>query len=160
MPATMPAKAKIMCRKVMKAKKAKAKANAVRNSMYFKSPTRASHAAHTRSQGEFPDPPVRLQNPRLRIEEPRFGFHEGRFHCGAIEEPLRRGDPRTLVAASLKESTIPGAGLGLFVRDNVQTGKIFCEYGGQVITLDEARKRQRKVVALAIFRFRTHHHHP
>ncbi len=40
--ATMPAKAKIMCRKVMKAKKAKAKANAVRHScmrMYFKSPT-------------------------------------------------------------------------------------------------------------------------
>ena len=51
-----------------------------------KPPTRASNAAHTRSQGAFPDPPVRIQHPRLRTEEPRFGIHEGRFHCGALVE--------------------------------------------------------------------------
>ena len=109
-----------------------------------KPPTRASNAAHTRSQGAFPDPPVRIQHPRLRTEEPRFGIHEGRFHCGALVEERMRV-PLRLVAASLKESTIPGAGLGVFVREDVPKDKIFLEYGGECITLAEAKKRQQKV---------------
>ncbi len=66
----------------------------------------ASNAAHTRSQGAFPDPPVRIQHPRLRTEESQFGIHEGRFHCGALVKKRMRV-PLRLVAASLKESTIP-----------------------------------------------------
>ena len=109
-----------------------------------KPPTRASNAAHTRSQGAFPDPPVRIQHPRLRTEEARFGIHEGRFHCGALVEERMRV-PLRLVAASLKESTIPGAGRGIVVREDVPKNKKFLEYGGECITLAEAKKRQNKV---------------
>ena len=106
----------------------------------------ASNSQHTRSQGNFSDPPVRLQHPRLRTEEARFGFHEGRFHC--VQELRRKGRPLRLVASSLKESTIPGAGRGLFVREDVPAKTVLAEYGEELITLDEARKRQKEVIAL------------
>ena len=56
---------------------------------------------------------------------------------------------------SLQESTIPGAGLGFFVREDVQNNTVFSEYGGivgELINLAEAKKRQRKVIAIVFSR--------
>ena len=143
-----------MSRKVMKVKGSReAKAtNAGRRAQALNKSVksaRASNAPH--SQGNFSDPPVRLQHPRLRTEEPRFGFHEGSFHCGAIGKLLCKGRPLRLVAMSLKESTVPGAGRGLFVREDVWAKTIFSEYGGELITLDEARKWQMEVTLFLLF---------
>jgi len=54
-----------------------------------------------------------------------------------------------LSPASLKESTLPGGGLGLFVREDVPDETVFLEYGGEIITMKEARRRQMKVIAFA-----------
>ena len=78
---------------------------------------------HTRSHGPLPDPPVRLQTPRLRVEPPRLGIHDGRLHCGAVlTELLENGKQLRLVATSLQESTLPGAGRGLIVQEDVSPG--------------------------------------
>ena len=100
---------------------------------------------HTRSQGPLPDPPVRVQHPRLRTEEPRFGFHEGRFHCGAVEEQLNGAQLR-LSPASLQESTLPNGGFGVVVREDVPVNTKVLEYGGELITLEEAKRRKKKVI--------------
>ena len=117
-----------------------------------KSPTRDLLASHTRSQGKLPDPPVRLQHPRLRTEEPRFAVHEGRFHCGAFEEE-RKGVPLRLSPASLRESTLPGGGIGVFVREDVPDKTVILEYGGEVITMEEAKRRQIQVIAFVFISF-------
>jgi len=110
-------------------------------------PPRAANASHTRSQGRFPDPPVRLgRGSGLRVEQPVFGFHEGRFHCDRFEEPLPKGKRLKYAAVSLKESTLEGAGHGLFVRQRVAVGDAICEYGGEVVDLDEAKRRQTEEV--------------
>lgn len=141
-------KAKVNAGRKAKANNAGQRAQTLRK--FAKTPTRVSNASHTRSHGRFPDPPVRLEHPRLRIEGPRFGIHDGRFHCDAIEEVRRKGRPLRLVAMSVKESTIPGAGRGLFVREDVPDNTIFAEYGGELITLAEARKRQMQVISCCV----------
>jgi hypothetical protein len=104
---------------------------------------RAVNASHTRSHGEFPDPPVRLWRVHgLRTEAPRFGIHEDRFHCDAHEETLSDGTRLKFVAVSLKESTLEGAGRGLFVVQDVEVGTDICEYGGITISQEEAKRRQ------------------
>ncbi len=55
---------------------------------------------------------------------------------------------------SLQESTIPGAGLGIFVREDVQNNTVFSEYGGELINLAEAKKRQLKVIAFVLSRIK------
>ena len=83
---------------------------------------------HTRLHGSLSDRLVRLQTPRLRVEPPRLqvGSHEGRLHCGAAPtELLENGKQLRLVATSLKESTdstLPGAGGGLIVQEDVAPG--------------------------------------
>ncbi len=54
---------------------------------------------------------------------------------------------------SVKESTFPGAGRGLFVREDVQSKTIFSEYGGELITLAKARKRQMHWQVISFFFF-------
>ena len=101
---------------------------------------------HTRSHGPLPDPPVRLQTPRLRVEPPRLGIHDGRLHCGALPtELLENGKQLRLVATSLQESTLPGAGRGIIVQEDVAPGQLFEEFGGEVITFDEAKMRRSQV---------------
>ncbi len=52
---------------------------------------------------------------------------------------------------SVKESTIPGAGNGIFVREDVPAKTILSEYGGELLTLAEARKRQMQVISFCVF---------
>ncbi len=81
-----PSPSQCACQGQQKGKAINADRRAQALNKIVKPPTRdrASNAPHTRAQGNFSDPPVRLQHPRLRAKEPRFGFHEGRFHCGAV----------------------------------------------------------------------------
>ena len=78
----------------------------------------------------------------MRTEAPRFGIHEGRFHCDAHEETLSDGTRLKFVAVSLKESTLEGAGRGLFVVQDVEDETVICEYGGVTISQEEAKRRQ------------------
>ena len=107
---------------------------------------RANNAMHTRSQGDYPDPPVRLQTPRLRIEPPQYGIHEARYHCGAYTEILPDGTRLELAAASLQESTLADAGRGVIVRQFVPPNTKFLEYGGIVVGPSEAKKRRAQVI--------------
>jgi hypothetical protein len=110
----------------------------------------SAHATHTRSQGDRPDPPVRLQTPRLRIEPPQYGIHDARFHCGACVEFLPDGTRLDLAATSLQESTLEGAGRGVIVKQYVPPNTIFTEYGGDVVSERVARSRRAKVISFVV----------
>jgi len=107
---------------------------------------RAFDAIHTRSLGDLPDPPVRIQTPRLRIEQAQYGFHDARFHCGAYTEILLDGTRVELVASSLQESTLPSAGRGVIVRQFVPPTTTFLEYGGDIIGPSVAKARRAEVI--------------
>jgi hypothetical protein len=111
---------------------------------------RAVNAMHTRSQGERPDPPVRLQTPRLRIEPAQYGIREARFHCGACVEFLPDGTRLDLAASSLEESTLEGAGRGLIVKQYVPPNTKYSEYGGEVVDERVARSRRAKVILFVV----------
>ncbi len=78
----------------------------------------------------------------MRTEAPRFGIHEGPFNCDAHEETLSDGTRLMFVAVSLKESTLEGAGRGLFVVQDVEVDTDICEHGGVTISQKEAKRRQ------------------
>ena len=145
-------------RRVASAARARAQAiKSIRQALHrktTKSKTKRSmasaHATHTRSQGDRPDPPVRLQTPRLRIEPPQYGIHEARFHCGACVEFLPDGTRLDLAATSLQESTLEGAGRGVIVKQYVPPNTIFTEYGGDVVSERVARSRRAKVISFVV----------
>lgn len=114
---------------------------------------RAATATHTRSQGNRPDPPVRLQTPRLRIEPAQYGIHEARYHCGACVEFLPDGTRLDLAASSLQESTLEGAGRGLILNQYVPPNTKYAEYGGDVVGERVARSRRAKVISFLVCDF-------
>jgi SET domain-containing protein len=63
-----------------------------------------------------------------------------------VEE--RDGVTLRLSPASLKESTVPGGDYGVIVQEDVPRNTAFLEYGGELITLEEAKRRQNKVIYL------------
>ena len=102
------------------------------------------------ARGEWVPQP-KMQHPRFRTEL-ASGSKPERFYLGNLEVPLeyepgqrRAGRTGTLARVSLKESTIPGAGLGVHLREDVLANRLILLYWGDTITMEEAQRRKIEV---------------
>ena len=96
-------------------------------------------------------PEVSMQIPRFRIEAP--GSHTPAFHLGNAHVVLKHGQraqgrTETLARVSLKESSIPNAGYGVYLREAVVAGQLLVLYWGDKISMQEAERRRQKVPRL------------
>ena len=99
-----------------------------------------------------------MQHPRFRTELAR-GSKPERYHLGSLEVPLeyepgqrRFGRTGTMARVSLKESTIPGAGLGVHLRQDVPANQLILMYWGKGISIEEALRRKKLVICISEIR--------
>ena len=98
---------------------------------------------------------LEMQNPRFRTKI-AVDLKPARFHLGSLDVTVkvavgRRVHERTMTLprVSLKESTIPNAGYGVHLRQDVVHGQLLLKYWGRKISMKEAdRQRNEGLVAI------------
>ena len=93
-----------------------------------------------------------MQNPRFRTES-AVDSKPARFHLGSLDVTVKvavgfRVHERTMTLprVSLKESTIPNAGYGVHLRQDVVHGQLLLKYWGRKISMKEADRQRKEVL--------------
>ncbi|TVY40954.1 Histone-lysine N-methyltransferase [Lachnellula occidentalis] len=70
--------------------------------------------------------------------DPRNKYNDALFTIGCQNIALSRGVPKSLI---MGESQLEGTGFGLYAAEPIRRGEFISEYGGEIISTDEAERR-------------------
>ncbi|TVY40754.1 Histone-lysine N-methyltransferase EZH2, partial [Lachnellula cervina] len=70
--------------------------------------------------------------------DPRNKYNDALFTTGCQNIALSRGVPKSLI---MGESQLEGTGFGLYAAEPIRKGEFLSEYGGEIISTDEAERR-------------------
>ena len=98
-----------------------------------------------------------MQNPRFRIES-AVNSKPARFNLGNVDVKVKvavglsvHQSTVTLPRVSLKESTIPNAGYGVHLRQDVVHSQLLLKYWGRKISMKEADRQRKEVMCFIGF---------
>ncbi len=98
-----------------------------------------------------------MKNPRFRIES-AVDSKPARFDLGNVDVTAKAAvdlcvheSTVTLPRVSLKESTIPIAGYGVHLRQDVVHGQLLLQYWGRKISMKEADRQRKEVMCFIGF---------